>query len=57
MQLICHKKELLGRKARYTWLTFYCVPAKISTKIFCQFNRKHTFATEMIFILSKTLNV
>ena len=53
MQLIRNKKELLGREGSPRRLTFYHQQAKIYPKIFCQFIKKHTFASEMIFILSK----
>lgn len=53
MQLIRNKKELLGREVLPQRLTFYHHQTKIYPKIFCQFTKKHTFASEMIFILSK----
>lgn len=53
MQLICNKKELLEIDGECYPLTFYHGQPKILSKIFCRFSKKHTFAAEKIFILSK----
>lgn len=53
MQLISNKKELLEIDRLCCPLTFYHRQPKILSKIFCQFSKKHTFAAEKIFILSK----
>ena len=53
MQLICKKKELLEIKEESPLLTFYYSNPNFSAKIFCQVGYKHTFASEMNFILSK----
>ena len=52
MQLICKKKELLEIKEESPLLTFYYSNPNFSAKIFCQVGEKHTFASEMNFILS-----
>lgn len=53
MQLIRNKKELLGREVLPQRLTFYHHQTKNLAKNILPIHQKHTFASEMIFILSK----